>query len=96
MVKNNMSNNGKFVAHLDSIIRCRINDLYILQKCIVATKSYSSKYDYHILKLGDTAKYDAALHFNFTMIELKIAIDPTKDFSLLKIVEWIYTSGKPL
>ena len=64
-----------------------MNDLYSLQKYIVATKSYSSKYDYHILKLGDTAKYDAALYFNFTMIELEITIDPTKDFGLLKIVE---------
>jgi len=86
VVKNNMSNNGEFVAHLDSIIRYRMNQLFTLQKCVSATKAFSSKYDFHILKPRDTAKYDAALDFKFTMLELKIALDPTNNFDLLKIV----------
>merc|ERR1719162_786911 len=86
VVKNNMSNNGEFVAHLDSIIRSKMNQLYTLQKCVSATKSFSSKYDYHVLRPSDTARYDAALDFNFTMLELKIALDPVADFSLVKHV----------
>ena len=71
------------------------NEWYLhLTKVYGCEESYSSKYDYHILKLGDSAKYNAAFHFNFTMIELKIAIDATKDFGILKIVEWVYTSRK--
>jgi len=86
VVKNNMSNNAEFVAHLDSIIRSKMNQLYTLQKCVSATKSFSSKYDYHVLRPSDTARYDAALDFNFTMLELKIALDPVADFSLVKHV----------
>lgn len=82
--KNNMANNGEFVTHLDSIIQNKGNQLYTLQKCLTSLKSFSSKYDYHIVKTRDSAKYDADLEMSLTMKEFKISIDPLDNYSLLE------------
>merc|ERR1712238_584815 len=52
-VKNNMANNGEFVAHLDSIIRYRLNQLYTLEKCLTEVNTFSDFYKYHLLKQMD-------------------------------------------
>jgi len=83
-VKNNMSNNAEFVAHLDSIIRSKLNQLSTLQKCLSSLMTYSSDYDYHTMKVQDTAKYDAAIEDTITLKEVKGALDPLGDFSLIK------------
>lgn len=83
MLKNNMANNGEFVALLDSVVRSKLNTLFTLEKCISAVRSFPTKYDYHILKSMDTVKYDASIEAEFSVAELRMAIDPTGDFSLV-------------
>jgi hypothetical protein len=83
MLKNNMANNGEFVALLDSVVRSKLNTLFTLEKCISAVRSFPNKYDYHILKSMDTVKYDAAIEVEFTVAELKMAVDPIGDYSLV-------------
>jgi len=85
-VKNNMSVNAEFVAHLDSIIRNKLNQLYTLQKCLSSLMTYSSDYDYHTMKVQDTAKYDAAIEDTITLREVKGALDPLGDFSLIRLM----------
>ena len=83
VVKNNMSNNGEFVAHLDAIVRYRLNQLFTLEKCLTTVKSMPTKYDFHILKTQDSVKYDAAIDRQFTLKEMKFALDPLNDYSML-------------
>merc|ERR1712161_119023 len=84
VVKNNMSNNGEFVAHLDSIIRYRLNQIFTLEKCLTSINSYDSTYDMYILKAQDSVKYDATIEAKYTVLDLKMALDPGKDYGLLK------------
>jgi hypothetical protein len=85
VLKNNMANNGEFVALLDSTVRYKVNTMFTLEKCVTAVRSFPSpRYDFHILKSMDTVKYDAAIEVQFTVAELRMAIDPTGDYSLIK------------
>ena len=83
VVKNNMSNNGEFVAHLDAIVRYRLNQLFTLEKCLTTVKSMSTKYDFHILKTQDSVKYEAAIDKEFTVRRMRFALDPLNDYSML-------------
>merc|ERR1711957_382904 len=83
VVKNNMSNNGEFVAHLDAIVRYKLNQLFTLEKCLTSVKALPTKCDFHILKTQDSVKYDAAIDRQFTLKEMKFALDPLNDYSML-------------
>jgi len=83
VVKNNMSNNGEFVAHLDSVVRYKLNQLFTMEKCLTSVNSYDSTYDYHILKAQDSVKYDANIEVKYTVLRLKMALDPTQDYGLI-------------
>ena len=84
VVKNNMANNGEFVARLDSIVRYRLNQLFTLEKCVSAVRAIPDKFEYYILKAQDTVKYDRAIEFTFTVAELRLALDPKGDYGLVK------------
>jgi len=94
VVKNNMSNNGEFVAHLDALVRMKINNLFTLERCIGAIRSFTEIHDYYLLKHQDTVLVKDVLEMDFTVKEMKIAIDPLNNYSLLKAVgqeldEWV-------
>ena len=84
VVKQNMSNNGEFVARLDSVIQYKLNQLFTLQTCLASIHSFSEKYDHYILKSRDTAKYDTSIGGRFTVKELKTVLDPFNDYGLIK------------
>jgi hypothetical protein len=84
IMKNNMANNGEFVALLDSTVRYKLNTMFTLEKCVTAVRSFPEKYSNYILKSQDTVKYDAAIEIDYTVAELKMAIDPKSDYSLVK------------
>ena len=84
VVKNNMANNGEFVARLDSIVRYRLNQLFTLEKCISAVRAIPDKYKYYIVKSQDSVKYDKAIEFTFTVSELRTALDPKADYGFVK------------
>ena len=84
IVKDNMANNGEFVARLDRAIRFRLNQLSTLEKCISAARAIPERFDYHILKAQDTVKYDGTIDVSFSVLELKIAIDPFNDYSMVR------------
>merc|ERR1712160_139029 len=84
VVKNNMANNGEFVAHLDSLVRYKLNQLFFLEKCLTSINSYDSTYDMYILKAQDSVKYDATIEAKYTVLDLKMALDPGKDYGLLQ------------
>ena len=89
-----MSNNGECDAHLDSLVRMKINNLFTLERCISTIISFAPIHDYHLLKYQDTVMIRDVLDIDFTVKEMKIALDPLNNFSLLKVVveeldEWV-------
>ena len=84
IVTENMASNGEFVARLDRSVTFKVNQLSTMEKCISAARAIPERFDYSILKAQDTVKYDGAVDFNFTVFEMKMALDPFEDYSLLK------------
>lgn len=84
MIKANMAGNGEFVARLDSAVRYRQNQLSTLERCVSAAAAIPDRFDSHYLKSQDSVKYDASIDGKFTLKELKIAVDPFSDYSLVK------------
>merc|ERR1712166_1451592 len=54
-----------------------------LDKSLTSVKALPTKYDFHILKTQDSVKYDAAIDRQFTLKEMKFALDPLNDYSML-------------
>jgi len=84
LVKNNMSNNGEFVARLDSILRTRMNTIFTLEKCISRLNSFTPRFDYNILKPKDSVNYDARLDLDYSVKMLKLALDPLKNYGMIQ------------
>jgi len=84
VVKNNMANNGEFVAHLDSLIRYRLNQLFTLEKCLTMINTYSDDYKYHLLKPMDSVKYDDSIEMTTTVKEMQLYLDPGTDYGLIR------------
>jgi len=86
VLKNNLANNGEFIAMLDSVTRYKMNSLFTLEKCVAGIRAFPKRYDDFLLKTKDTVKYDATLDTEFSVGELKMALDPLEDFSLVTMV----------
>lgn len=94
LIKDNMSNNGEFVARLGSALRSRFTAMAVLEKCISASNSIPDKFLDNVLKDQDTVYYPNTIKTKVTLRHMKLAIDPKGDYSFLKHVgneldEWI-------
>ena len=84
VVKNNMASNGEFVARLDRSARFRLNQLTTLEKCVSGARALPDRLNYQTLRSLDTVKHDATIEIELSLFELKVAIDPFNDYSLVK------------
>ena len=94
IIKDNMSNNGEFVARLDSALRYRMTALGALEKCISAANSIPESQYTNILKTQDSVKYDGLIETSISVAELIMTIDPGRDYGVMKLMaieleEWI-------
>ena len=100
LLKDNMINNGEFVARMDDAMRYRLVQLSVAEKCISAANSFPARFDFNILKAQDTVKYDRAIETKMTLFDMKKAIDPLGDFGIIKhmseeLDEWIEMFYRP-
>ena len=49
-----------------------------------AARAIPERFDYNILKPQDSVLYDPAIDFKFTVFELKMALDPFNDYSVIR------------
>lgn len=82
-VKMNMSTNGEFVARLDAAVRDRLNLISTVKKCITNVRKIGATNDYNVLKPNKSVKYDHAPTEEFTVVQLKKALDPYGNYELL-------------
>jgi len=83
VVKNNMANNGEFVAHLDSLVRYKLNQLFFLEKCLTSVNSFDERYDHYLLKPKDSVKYDVNVENSFSVLDLRLTLDPKSDYGMI-------------
>lgn len=100
LIKDNMSNNGEFVARLDGALRYRMTALGALEKCISAVNAIPRSQLTNILKTQDSVKYDGLIEITISAAELKMAIDPTSDYGIMRVMamemnEWIEMFMEP-
>jgi len=94
LVKDNMSNNGEFVARLDATMRYKMTQLAATERCISAANAIPDRYEYYLLKPNDGVKYDRAISIPFTLVDLKRTLNPFGDYSIIshmanEMDEWI-------
>lgn len=84
LVKENMAANGEFVARLDSAMRYKLAALGTMEKCVTAANSFPESYNNNTLRPQDTVKYDKVIEPIYSLMHLKMAIDPLNDYGLIK------------
>lgn len=94
LVKDNMANNGEFVARLDNSMRYKLAQLGSLEKCITAIKAVPLAYHDNILKPNDSVRYDKEVDTKYSVKELSVAVDPLSDYGMMmqmgrELDEWI-------
>lgn len=94
IIKDNLSNNGEFVARLDSAFRYRLNILATLENCISIANSISTTFDNYVIKPKDSVQYDSKIDNKITLKHLKMTLDPFGDYSFVQhisqeITEWV-------
>ncbi len=94
LLKENMSTNAEYVARLDAAMRYRMTQLSVMEKCLSAANSYPEEYNNYILRPQSTVEYNKVIDASFSLMHLKIALDPLNNFGLVKhmakeLDEWV-------
>ncbi len=95
LIKDNMVNNGEFIARLGSAMRYKLTQISVTEKCISAARAIPPRFDFNILKPQDSVKYDGVIDSKrMTLYDLKTTLDPLGDYSIIKhltkeLDEWI-------
>ena len=76
--------NGEFLAHLDSLVRYKLNQLFFLEKCLTTVNSFDKRYDSYILKPKDSVTYDVNVESSFSVKELRLTLDLLGDYGMIK------------
>lgn len=100
LAKNNMNINAEFVARLDAAVQNRFNQIGTLEQCVSSTNMIPTQFDYHYLKPQGSVKYDASFEGTFTLAQLKQALNPFGDYSLVnhmgkELDEWMEMYYQP-
>merc|ERR1712161_177522 len=93
VVKNNMSNNGEFVAHLDSLVRMKINNLFTLERCISMIRTFPVTNDYNLLKHQDSVEVADILAMDFTVKEMNLGSNPDVESQYFLAYGWLSHSA---
>lgn len=94
LVRDNMSNNGEFVARLDNVMRYKMAALASVEKCISASRAVPKTHWYNYIKQHDSVPNREEATIQITLIQLRRAMDPNDDFGLVahlakELDEWI-------
>lgn len=81
-LKDNMSTNAEFVSRLEQLVRSKIYELTTTERCISAVRAIPERYDAYLLK-PNARVHDGTIATDPSVFEMKMALDPYNDFSLV-------------
>lgn len=84
VVIDNMVANGEFVARLDKAVKTKYRQISSLQNCATAVTLLPDEYDYNLLRTQPRVVDEDTLQLKVSVLELKLLLDPSKDFGLVK------------
>ena len=84
MIRNNLIGNAEFVARLDRTLRYKMNQLATMQQCISAARAIPNRNNYNILKAFDKVHDMHVETPDFSVLELKLALDPFNDYGMVR------------
>lgn len=85
-MKENLETNAEFVTWLGSIVHEKKTTLMSIGQCVNKLRSFPPRLDYEFLEASEQAKYDYAIDMAYTSKELKAALDPNSDLSIVTMV----------
>ena len=83
VVKENLSNNGEFVARLDQTLNYKLVNLATLQMCISSINGYPTQFDGNYL-VSHASSLDTGDSIQLTVFDMKQAMDPFGDMGMVK------------
>jgi hypothetical protein len=83
IIKNNLIANGEFVARLDRTLRLKMNQLATMQQCISSARALPDRNNYNLVKSVDSTKRHEIEEVEFSLLELKLALDPFNDYGMI-------------
>ena len=84
-INKNMDTNAEFVSQLSKMVRDKVEGLSTLGQCVNTLRSFSKRFDYFFLQ-SVGANYNKDIEMQITVKELRSALDPTGDLSILSII----------
>ena len=85
-MKENLETNAEFVAWINKVAREKVKKLSDLGQCVHHLRALPERYDYYFLQASNNAKYDDSIDLEFTVMELKAALDPAANLSIIKMI----------
>ena len=86
VMKDNLETNAEFIAWISEVARNKVQNLSHLGKCVNALRALPDRFDYHFVQASDQATFDEDVDMTFTVKELKTALDPAGDLSIINMV----------
>lgn len=86
IMKENLAINAEFVSMLGASAREKLRSISTLGQCAQQLRVFPKHYDYTFLQSSSNAGYDDSLEMSYTVKELKAALDPNADLSILSMV----------
>ena len=85
-MKDNLQINAEFISWMSSVARDKVKSLANLGQCVSALKSFPKRNEYFYVQSNDKVEFDESVDMKFTVRELKAALDPYSDLSILSMV----------
>jgi len=64
-------------------VRYKLNQLFFLEKCLTSVNSFDERYDHYLLKPKDSVKYDVNVENSFSVLDLRLTLDPRSDYGMI-------------
>lgn len=85
-LKENMEVNAEFVVLLQAIDNHKHSTYSSLNQCLIKLRELPESYDYDLVLASDSGMYDEAIDNQYTVKELKAALDLAADLRILNLV----------
>jgi hypothetical protein len=82
----NLDINAEFVSWLTNIISDKVNAMFTLRQCVNSLRTFPKRFDYNFLESSEKADYGDDVEVDFTVKELKSALDPNNNMDIVSLL----------
>ncbi len=85
-MRDNLAINAEFVALLGEVMNTKSKTLFKLGQCVNRLRALPDRFDYFFLQASDSTVHDEYIDTQYTVKELKAALDPAGNLDIIKMV----------